>query len=187
MAIKGLVEKAGDAMKVAVIKDEQMDYCREPPFHPPEVYPEYPFPDTCSGNRCYSGVRELFFRLGLDWENYGQSSWNPLGEIIEPGSSVVIKPNFVTDRVPKESRDAITTHGSVIRAVLDYAYIALQGQGSITICDGSYMDTDFEQLIKASGVDQIAGYYEKYGSIKVEVVDIRREKRILRKMGGGKC
>lgn len=177
-------KKSGDTMKVVVIRDKQMDYCREPPFHPPEVYPEYPFADTCSGNRCYSGVRELFFKMGLDRERYGTPEWNPLGDVIKPGSSVVIKPNFVTDRVPEESGEAITTHGSVIRAVVDFACIALQGQGSITICDGPYMNTDFVRLVKASGVDKIAEYYEKYSSIKVKVVDIRKEKRILRKIGG---
>lgn len=175
--------KDGDCMKVAVIKDEQMDYCREPPFHPPEVYPEYPFADTCSSNRCYSGVRELFFKLGLDRERYGTPEWNPLGDVIKPSSSVVIKPNFVTDNIPEKSREAITTHGSVIRAVVDYAYLALQGQGSITICDGSYMNTDFDQLVRDSGVNQIVSYYEMYGDIKLNVVDLRKEKRILRKTG----
>lgn len=163
-------------MKVAIIKDETLDYGRNAPFHPPERYPEYPFEDIDAENQCYGRVRELFYRLGMDRGNYDTPGWNPLGEVIKPGDSVLIKPNFVSHRAPKNGKEAIITQGPVIWAVLDYAYIALKGRGKLTIGDAPYIYTDFSKVVKDTGIDKVAGYYNEHGNIKVSVVDLRFEK-----------
>ncbi len=162
-------------MKVAIIKDEQLDYCETPPFHPPEKYPEYPFNDTCDHNGCYGKVRELFYKLGMDLGHYGKASWDPLSEVIKPGDNVLIKPNFVSHRNRADSIEAIITHGSVIRAVVDYAYIALKARGSLTIGDASYIDTDFDKIVKITGIDRVASYYSNNGNIKINILDLRKE------------
>ena len=71
------------------------------------------------------------------------------------GDKVVVKPNFVLSR---HSRGgdlfSIITHPSVLRAVIDYVYKALEGEGSIIIADAPQMDCNFQELMKAT---QLAG------------------------------
>jgi len=161
-------------MSVAIIKNDGLDYCRDAPFHPQERYPEYPFTDVSDRNACYAEVRNLLYRLGLDRDNYGKASWNPLGEIIKPGDHVFVKPNLVTHKNKVGGTDAVITQGSVIRAALDYVYIALQGKGSIAIGDAPFIDTDFEAVLQITGIDRIADYYSTQGA-KVGIVDLRKE------------
>jgi uncharacterized protein (DUF362 family) len=170
-------------MKVAIIKDDNLNYSRQPPYHPPELYPEYPFKDTCPGNTCYNEVRNLLRKLGLDGHNFGTASWNPLGEVIRPGDHVFIKPNFVGHDNPAGGLECLITHGSVVRAVLDYVHIALKGAGRITIGDSPQLETDFDQVVQAMGIDYIVRYYEQYG-VRIPVVDLRKVKGHARKIGG---
>lgn len=178
--VPGLFEhQADDGQEVAVIKNSGLDYCREAPFHPQELYPEYPFREVSEGNHCYRAVRDLLYTLRMDRDNFGKASWNPLGAVIKPGDHVFIKPNFVSHQNKVGGVEAIITHGSVIRALLDYVYIALQGRGHVAIGDAPYIDTDFGAVLKASGVDEIASYYRACG-MTVDVIDLRRERGQLK-------
>ncbi len=114
-------------MTTAIVKDEKIDYCREAPFHPRERYPEYPFGQTGGRNAAYAAIRELFRLAGMDESRYGSASWNPLGEIIRPGDHVLIKPNFVRHYNKAGGIEPLITHGSVIRAMLDYAVHGIEG------------------------------------------------------------
>ena len=114
--------------KVAVIKMTNPDYQCYTPYHPSTEYPEYPFPGHIKNgeNEVYHSVRQLLFELGLDAGRYGTAKWNPLGHLIKPGMTVVIKPNFVlSNHVEKENIFSIITHPSVLRSVVDYCWIAL--------------------------------------------------------------
>lgn len=170
-------------MRVAIVKDERIDYCRESPFHPEEVYPENPFGQVSRGNACYGAVRELLRLMGMDGEHYGRASWNPLGEIIKPGDHVLIKPNFVRHYNKAGGVEPLITHGSVIRAMLDYACIAMEGSGRITIADSPYLDADFDSIVKLSGIDRITDFYKEQG-ITVHVADLRRYRGMVRPIGG---
>src|SRR5689334_7169838 len=91
------------------------------PFHPSHPFPEYPFAEhliSSEPNGAYTAVREGLRLLGLDRENFGSRSWNPLGQLIEPGMTVVLKPNLVLSR-HKHGKDlfSIITHPSILRAV----------------------------------------------------------------------
>jgi uncharacterized protein (DUF362 family) len=147
---------------VAVVDLPEARYPDGAPFHPSEAYPEYPFPGEISTeeNLVYEGVRRLFRALGLDGGRFGTAEWNPLGGLITPGMHVVLKPNFVRSR-HRDGKDlfSIVTHGSVIRAVADYAWIALRGEGRITIADAPQYDCDFEELTDALGLDRLVGFY----------------------------
>src|SRR5215471_16321630 len=85
--------------RVAITRTRTAVYPSTAPYHPSEKYPEYPF-------------------------------GNPLGHVIEPGMTVVVKPNFVLSR-HSQGKDlfGIITHPSVLRAVMDYCWIALKGEG----------------------------------------------------------
>ena len=170
-------------MKVGIIKNDQIDYCREAPFHPAERYPEYPFESTGESNSCYGAVRELFRLLGMDRDHFGTAGWNPLGEVIKPGDHVFIKPNFVRHYNNVGGIEPLITQGSVIRAVLDYVYLALRGSGTITIGDSPYLDADFNSIVRQTALDRIAGFYKDQG-ISVQVTDLRYYRGHVRLIGG---
>ena len=114
------------------------DYSARAPFHPDSVFPEYPFSRQHhdEGNPAYRAVREALQVLGMDKDRFGTAAWNPLGSLVGPGATVLIKPNMVLDVHPRGGDiNALITHGSVIRALLDYTYLALGGRGRIVIGD----------------------------------------------------
>lgn len=161
---------------VAIVRTEAR-YPRSAPYHPSEAYPEYPFADhvALEKNYVYEGVRELFNKLGLDQERYGTRDWNPLGFLIEPGMTVVLKPNFVLSR-HKEGKNlfSIITHPSVLRAVADYVWIALQGRGKIIIADAPQYDCNFHELLAATRLDEVVQFYSGFSGPTVDLRDLRR-------------
>ena len=116
--------------------------------------------------------------LGLDAEHYGRPCWNPLGEVVRPGDTVVLKPNFIRDFRETQAghADCLITHGSVIRAALDYVYIALKGQGRIIIADAPQNDADFDAIRRIAGLDGIRAFYKQHVGFDVGVYDLRPEK-----------
>ena len=155
-------------------------YPSKPPYSPHEFYPEYPFdknPLSNEVNHAYEGVRDSLKLSGFDSRHYGRKKWNPLREIISPGDTVVLKPNFVRDfRETQEGHDdCLITHGSVIRAVLDYVYIALTGKGRIIIADAPQSDADFNAIKKIAGLDEIQQFYKHQADFNIEVYDLRPE------------
>ena len=67
-------------------------------FAPGKFYPEYPFSEVSKEkNEVYDAVRNALNMLEMDISNYGSSKWNPFGDIIKQGNSVLIKPNMVMD------------------------------------------------------------------------------------------
>jgi uncharacterized protein (DUF362 family) len=114
----------------------------------------------------------------MDGEHFGLPCWNPLGEIIRPGQTVVLKPNFVHEL--RETRaghgDCLITHGSVIRAVVDYVYIALKGQGRIVIADAPQNDADFEAILAIAGLQAVCELYGRHAGFNIEVLDLRQER-----------
>ena len=150
------------------------------PYSPHIDYKEYFFSDDMISselNPAYDGVRKVFRLLGLDVENYGSESWNPLGEFIKPGDKVVIKPNFIRDYRETQQGlvDCVITHGSVIRAAVDYVYMALKGQGRIIIADAPQNDADFNALKRITGMDEIQEFYKKNADFDLEIYDLRPE------------
>ncbi len=153
------------------------------PYSPDTAWPEYHRVASIlndGGNAVYRTVRESFRLLGLDGERYGSPEWNPLGGWIRPGDTVVLKPNFVRDfrESSSDTADCVITHGSVLRAVLDYAYIALQGTGRLIIADAPQNDADFSAIQKLTSLDAIVEFYRKHVGFPVEFYDLRPEAAI---------
>ena len=156
-------------------------YANAPPYSPRGRPPEYPFGGAlseCPSNGAYEGVRDCLHLLGLDAEHFDGPDWNPLRGIIKAGDTVVLKPNFIREfRETQEGHgDCLVTHGSVIRAVLDYVYIALGGQGRIIIADASQNDADFEAICRTTGLREIQEFYRCQAGLEVEVYDLRPER-----------
>ncbi len=162
--------------KVAVTTVPEAVYPRNAPYHPSCDYPEYPFGGHLNPeeNEVYAGVRRLLCSLGLDAEKYGTEQWNPLGRLIEPGMTVVIKPNFVLSR-HSEGKDvfSIITHPSVLRAIADYCWIALKGSGSITIADAPQHNCNFEELVQVTKLDHVCDFYGGFSGPEVDFKDLR--------------
>jgi len=164
-----------------VIATGHARYDAAPPYAPDTAYPEHPFAGRetlCPSNPVYHAVRESLRLLGLDDSNYGSKRWNPLRGIVQPGHTVLLKPNFIREfRETQEGHgDCLVTHGSVIRAVLDYVYIALGGQGRIIIADAPQNDADFEAICRITGLREIQEFYRRQAGCQVEVYDLRPER-----------
>lgn len=161
---------------VAVLQTETLDYPNSAPFNPPERYSEYPFNEIDPDNKIYGSVRKLLFSLGLDKENFGQKTWNPLGDIIRPGNTVVIKPNLVSEpRSENLDFNGIITHPSVIRPIIDYSLIALKGKGTLIIADAPQSDSNFNKILELTQINSILEYINQNSSLKVELIDLRQE------------
>lgn len=175
-----------DETKVIISKMEksQIGYLTKAPFYPPKIYPELSrllfTMETDKDNHVYETVRNAFLLMEMDKEHIGTNDWNPLSTIIKYGDTVVVKPNFV---IHKNENDktlfSTVTHGSVIRAVIDYVILALNGKGKIIIADAPQMDCDFEKLINKNGMKIVAKYYKKQlkgSGIDFDLIDLRRER-----------
>lgn len=142
-------------------------------YSPGKCYPEYPFTKVSDKNNyVYEMIREGFYNFGLDKSNFGKKEWNPLGDIISPGDNVLIKPNLVSHTNPIGSIDCLVTHPSVLRAIIDYVWIALQGQGKISVADAPVQSCDFELLYRGGGYQQLSFFYSSHG-IDVSFIDMR--------------
>src|SRR6478672_9608977 len=116
---------------VALVQQSRANYSSQLPYHSPATFPESPFrsePDPT--NEAYASLRELFTLLKFDETAYGSPDWNPLGWLIKPGDTVFLKPNMIAEKhYHSDEWEFVITHGSVIRAVIDYVFIALRGEG----------------------------------------------------------
>jgi len=146
------------------------------PYHPNVNYPEYPFVNLSKDkNQVYDSVRNLFKLMELDIDNFGTEKWNPLKDLIKPGDNVIIKPNMVMNETEKIKKEALITNGSIIRAILDYSYIALKGEGKITIADSPIQSCDFDKVIQNNGVKEIKSFYDKEATNLLKILDFRQE------------
>lgn len=152
-------------------------YCDTPPFFPPRQYPEHrDWEDqrVDASNQVYDAVREVLRGLGLHKEYWGTGEWNPFLGIIKPGDKVVIKPNFVIHHNGGlDDIDAVVTHGSVLRPLVDYALLALKGEGEVIIGDAPQANGDFAEITKKNGVSAMVDYYQQAGK-PVRLFDFRK-------------
>jgi len=131
-------------------------------------------------NEVYAAVRAALRGLGLDAARFGSPDWNPIGDLVEPGQRIVLKPNLIRHWNPASdgrggSVDSVITHGSVLRAVADYAFLAAGPDGSVAIAEAPQMDCDFDAIRRIIGLDEIVAFYDEVLGRELEVIDLRRE------------
>ncbi len=164
--------------------DQLKSYPQSSPYHPSLLYPEYQFGRehiSDEDNGVYDALRSLFYKLNMDVENYGAAGWNPFKTVIRPGNKVVIKPNFVLDRHPGGGDvDAVITHPSLIRAVIDYVFIALGGKGEIIVGDAPQADANFNNLLKHTGLEKINSLYRAEKGFNISIMDFRQLKFVYK-------
>lgn len=160
---------------------EDSNYPADTYYRPSKMYPEYPFKENGiseSNNQVYDMIRELFHELKMDIDNYGKKTWNPFKDIIYENDIVLIKPNMVTHINPSEHNEkrgleCLVTHPSVLKCIIDYAYIALKGTGKIIVADAPIQDCDFTYLKRKAGFSRIEDFYRKAGIEDFEIYDLR--------------
>ena len=166
--------------KVSVYRSEVALYPKTPPYHPDQPFPEYPFKSYLSAepNPAYAAVRGALELLQLDAAHIGAPDWNPMSEFIQPDDLVVIKPNMVRDfhESPEEGTEALITHGSVVRAVLDYVYLAKGGRGTVIIADSPQNDADWDGLWKAFAYEELLAFYKQVApELDLRIYEVRKE------------
>lgn len=145
-------------------------------FSPDERFPEYRF-DRVSGrpNPVYRAVREALQHAGLDRENFGKDCWNPLGAFAAPGQRVFVLCNFVYHRRSQESLADFfgkCTHGSLIRALVDYLLIAVGPTGRVRFGNAPLQGAIFDRVTRETHARDVADFYQSCGA-PVELRDLR--------------
>lgn len=145
-------------------------------FSPTERFPEYRFEALSkTGNEVYPAVRELLAQAGLDRERFGTPEWNPLGRYVKSGSQVFVLCNFVYHQRPQDSREdffAKCTHGSVLRALIDYVLLAVGPKGRVLFGNSPLQSCSWGEVQEQSGAAEMTRFYEAAGEA-VEPRDLR--------------
>lgn len=162
---------------VVICQADQPCYPHTAPFHPDTQYPEWEGGQhSPEPNGVYAAVRNCFRLAGLDSAHYGTKEWNPLQDLIHPGETVLLKPNLVKESHPRDPNgwEYVITHGSVIRAVADYVWKALDGQGKVMVADAPQTDSSFAQIVRLLGLDVLSDFYRSQG-LDFQLIDLRQE------------
>lgn len=168
---------------VALLCKRGSGYPVQAPYHPPGLFPEFARLNprrVDRSNAVFAAVRDMLVLLGLDHRNFGTPGWNPLGAYIRRGDRVVIKPNLVLQEFGvQQGANCLTTHGSVIRAVLDYVYLAAGPEGQIAIADAPLQGADFERVVAQAGLRQIQEFYKRELGCDLQVIDLRQVQAVV--------
>lgn len=153
---------------------------RETFYSPSENYPEYPWAANTIAkgeNMVYELVRECIHRMEYDEKNYGSATWNPFGDFIRPGQTVLVKPNWVenknSNKEVDDHLDCLVTNPSVVRAIVDYVVIALKGTGRIIIADAPMQQCNLDEVYRIAGYNELFDFYREQG-LKFEIADLRK-------------
>ena len=155
------------------------------PFGPGRRYPELAsLGGDAEGdpNPVYAAVRDALRALGLDRDNADTPEWNPLGALVPRGGRIVLKPNFIRhwNPSPRGSLASLVTHGAVIRAVADYAFLAAGPEGSVVLAEAPQHDCDWPTVAEHVGLETLRRHYREGPGRELEVIDLRRERVVYR-------
>lgn len=166
---------------MSVIHSSSCNYPQCPAFDPPRLFPELieAFGNGMKldpSNAVYAAVRESFAMLGYDSENAGTKDWNPLSFLVKPGETVFIKPNMIAERHKLNTDwEYVITHGSVIRPIIDYLFLAMHGRGRIIIGDAPQTDSKFNEIVRLLGLKEIQTLYGDFGDFEIELINLQDE------------
>jgi len=149
--------------RVATFRRPGLAYHEPSPFDPP--------------NPVYEAVESLLRNLGLDRARAGSPEWNPLGDLIEPGNRVIVKPNFVSsrnlhDKITGHKLQASSTHGSLLRPILDYALKAAGPNGVVRVVDTPVEGCEIDKVINPLGVRSLIQHLKRQGH-DIDFIDLR--------------
>jgi len=130
---------------------------------PAEAYPECPYP-VGPANPVYALVRNLFRAMRLDAGRFGTRFWNPLGEFLQPGQRVTVKPNLVYhEHYTGGQLHWVVTDPRVIRAVCDYVFLAIGPDGELILGDAPLQSADWDLICRRLRLFDLPGFYARHG------------------------
>lgn len=149
--------------RVITVSRPGLRYLEAVPFDPP--------------NPVYEAVESVFRGLGLDAARAGSPEWNPLGDLIRPGDRVIVKPNLVSSKnlhqkITGESLEASSTHGSLLRPILDYALRATGPKGRVRVVDTPVEGCEIEKVAGPLGVYAVVEHLRRKGH-DIDFIDMR--------------
>ncbi len=165
---------------VSVIHDRSLQYPEAGEyFSPDQAFPEYRFAHIAhQPNAVYGAVRQCLADAGLDIENFGKPTWNPLRSYIAPGQKVFVLCNFVRHNFRRDPSATLAkcTHGSVVRAVMDYVLLALGGHGSVGFGNAPIQSADWDRVTQETGAQRVQEFYSGpgKGDVTVQLMDLRQ-------------
>jgi len=146
-------------------------------------YPDIAFPELPKWANVTTALlclRSLFLQAGLDHAKQDSVVWNPLGDIINEGERVIVKPNWVYhNNRSGHGLDCLVTHTSVIEALL--YYVVKTQPKWILVCDAPIQGCNFEALMASNGVWEMVERFTNNG-INVGIGDLRRTIRRQEKL-----
>ena len=151
------------SQRVGTVSRPGLVYVEDPPFDPP--------------NPVYEAVEAMWRLLGLDAARAGSPEWNPLGDVIAPGDRVIIKPNLVSSKNLHQKISGIrlaasSTHGSLLRPILDYAIKAAGPRGTVRVVDTPVEGCEIEKVAGPLGIFAVVEHLRRKGH-DVEFLDMR--------------
>jgi uncharacterized protein (DUF362 family) len=163
-----------DERRVVAYRQNGLTYPANAPFDPDQSFPEYPFTKNFDQtNQVYGAVRDVLHLAGLDETNYHTLGWNPLGDLVKPGGTVLIKPNWVRHyHLRGENIFSLITHPAILRVLIDYAFIAVGHHGRIWLMDAPLFDTDYEKLRENCQLDILESQLRDRG-VPLVIADMR--------------
>lgn len=169
---------------VSIVKRDVFEY-PDPPFNPPMHYIEFQNKisfEIDPNNKVYDMVRESLKLLGLDRDNVDTEFWNPFKDLVKPGETVFIKPNMIAEKhkLRQSDWDYVITHGSVIRPIIDYLYLAMDGKGTIIIGDAPQTDSDFTKIVELMGLKSIRNIYKNSVDFRIYIINLQSEYWIVK-------
>lgn len=182
----------------SVVYNQSALYPSTSPFDASERYPELSSNFIAAEkNNIYDMVRQALIDLKMDLANLTTEFWSPFCELVNPGDTVVIKPNLVLNTCDPDIQSCTTTHPSLIRPLIDYCWKALKGQGRIIVGDCPGAEADFDEIVTRTGLADMINQMQERG-VAVELKDFRavrvvtengiwvREQHNTREVGKGK-
>jgi uncharacterized protein (DUF362 family) len=146
------------------------------PWNPPERPPELAFlpADADPQHGVYAGVRDLLAGLGYDAARAGTPDWSPLADLVRPGGTVVLKPNYVRHYHERGGDfEAVVTHSAVLRPLLDYAWKAVGPEGRVVVADAPQYDCDVDALLARTELSALLAWYADAVGRRTEWRDLR--------------
>jgi len=171
----GADDLAAPFSQVVAWRIPDLHYAVSAPFDPGEFYPEYPFGSEAVGprNDVYASVREVLHAAGLDSKRFGTPDWNPLGDFVEQGKTVLIKPNWVRHfHVTGQDIFSVITHPSVLRPLMDYAFKAVGPSGRVWVMDAPQFDSDFATIARLCQLEELKKTLVERG-MPLRIADLR--------------
>jgi uncharacterized protein (DUF362 family) len=103
-------------------------------------------------------------QAGLDRERFGTPQWNPLGRWIGNGDRVFVLCNFVQHRRATETStgfEAKCTHGSMVRAVVDYLLLATGSSGRVEFGNAPLQSASWPALMRGTKAETVERFYRR--------------------------